>query len=266
MPDFIREILTPGNWPTFVFITTRLTGMMLTAPLWSMTPWTRTARTATTVLLAICLLPGSPRTVLSERMLDFPVGLAMELLVGIVIGLTAAVIVQGIGFAGEVISLQMGLGLGPALAPLPELETNGVGQLKALLALFIYTSVGGHLILLKGLADSLHTLPPGMPMNIEGGGRAGALLLGGLYSTALRAAAPMMVSLLVTNVALAIVSRAVPQLSVMIVALPVTILVGLIMLSASLPFVASAMHGWIRDLPAAVQNAVEAFRPIAMGH
>jgi flagellar biosynthetic protein FliR len=266
MPDFIREILTPGNWPTFVFITTRLTGMMITAPLWSMTPWTRTARTAATVLLAILLLPGSPRTVLSERMLDLPIGLAMELLVGIVIGLTAAVIVQGIGFAGEVISLQMGLGLGPALAPMPDLDTNGVGQLKALLALFIYTSVGGHLILLKGLAESLHTLPPGMPMNIEAGGRAGALLLGGLYSTALRAAAPVMVSLLLTNIALAIMSRAVPQLNIMIVALPVTIAVGLVMLGACLPFVASAIHGWFRDLPATVQSVVETFRPIAAGH
>jgi flagellar biosynthetic protein FliR len=266
MPDFIQEILTPRNWPTFVFITARLTGMMLTAPLWSMTVWSRSGRMAATVLLAIVLLPGSPRTVLSDRMLDFPFALAMEMLVGIVIGVTASVIVQGVGLAGEVISIQMGLGLGATLAPLPELETNGVGQLKALLAIFIYTAVGGHLILLKGLADSLRTLPPGTPMSIDVGGRQGALLLGGLYSTALRAAAPVMVTLLLTNIALAMLSRAVPQLNAMIVALPITIAVGLVMLGASLPFVATAINGWFGNLPAVVQAAVESFRPLAAGH
>jgi len=265
MPDFITEILSPQNWPTFVFISARLGGMMFSAPLWSMLAWPHRARVATTILLAILLVPGAPRTVLSDRMLDLPFGLVMEMLVGLVIGLTAAVIVQGVGYAGEVVSLQMGLSLGPALAPMPDIQASGVGQLKAFLALLIYTSVGGHLILLKGLADSLRILPPGMPMSIETGGRTSALLLTTLFTTSLRTAAPVMVALLLTNLALAILSRAVPHLNAMMVALPITIGVGLVMVGASLPFVATAVNGWMRELPGAVQSAVESFRPLATG-
>jgi flagellar biosynthesis protein FliR len=266
MPDFITEIMSPRNWPTFVFVSARLTGLIMAAPLWSMSTWPRSARGAAVVLLAILLLPGSPKTVLSERMLDLPIALAMEILVGIVIGMSAAVIVQGIGTAGEVLSMQMGLALGPVLAPLPELQVHGIGQLKSFLALLIYTSAGGHLILLKGLSDSLHSLPPGMPMSCDNGARAGVMLLSTMYSTAIRAAAPVMVSLLLTNLALAIMTRAVPQLNVMMVALPITIGIGLVMVGASLPFVAAALQGWMSDLPAAIRSLVDNFRPLAAGH
>ena len=60
MPDFLGEILAPGRWPVFVLISARLSGLMLTAPLWSMTNLPRLARAAITVLLAIVLMPSVP--------------------------------------------------------------------------------------------------------------------------------------------------------------------------------------------------------------
>jgi flagellar biosynthetic protein FliR len=191
--------------------------------------------------------------------------LVVELLVGMVIGLTASVIVQGLAMAGEVLSLQMGLSLGRAVAPMSDLVVPGIGQIKSFLALMIYVSIGGHLLLLQGLAESLRVLPPGLKIEVESGVQLGSHLMGTVYTSAIRAAAPAMVALLLTDLAVAITSRAVPQLHAIMVLFPITIGVGLIVIGASLPMVASTVAGWMSELPDKVTYAIQGFRTSAWG-
>lgn len=261
IPDFLSAAFQPSAWPTFVFLTARLSGLVLIAPLWSMTALPRRARAALLMLLACLLLPHAPRVEMPASVLELPVPLAMEMVLGLTIGLAAAVIVQGAALAGEVISLQMGLSLGPALAPMPDLEQSGVAQLQSLLAILIYVAVDGHLQLLRALADSLIAFPPGAPLALEGGGEGAVRMVGALFSGAVRAGAPVIVALLVSNVALAILSRAVPQLNAMMVAFPLTIGVGLIVLGASLPFMAGGLATWAGALSGTVTHALGAFTP-----
>ena len=63
-----------------------------------------------------------------------------------------------------------------------------------------------------------------------------------------------MVALLLTNVALGILSRAVPQLNAMMVSFPLSIGVGLLMFSVSLPIVASVVAGWMNEMPGSVRE------------
>lgn len=259
-------ILSPDAWPTFVCITARLTGLFIVAPLWSMTALPKPARAAILVLLAIVLLPGCPRATLPEAVIELPVPMAMEMLLGLSIGLVAAVIVQGASVAGDLMALQMGLQLGPALAPMPEFESSGIAQLNSLLATSIYVGIGGHLMLLRGIAESLQTLPPGTPLSLEGGGHAVVAMAGTLFTSALHTGAPVIVALLVTNAALAILSRAVPQLNAMMVSFPITIAVGMIIMGASLPIAASTFSGWMEHIPSRVADVTAAFQPLPQGH
>jgi flagellar biosynthesis protein FliR len=261
LPDPLAKLFAPEQWPTFAFVSTRVTGFMLTAPLFSMPVLPRLARAAITVVLSIVLLATVPGITVPQHTLDIPVPLAMELLIGVVVGLTAAVLVQGVALAGEVLSLQMGLSLAPALAPIPDLPVSAMGQLTTWIALLAYLGTGGHLLLIRGLADSLHVLPPGSPIDLAGGASSAVAIAGGLFRCALKAAAPVMVTLLLVNVALAILSKAVPQLNAMMVSLPVTFGVGMIMLGLALPIVAATVGGWMQTLPQTVTGALEAFRP-----
>jgi flagellar biosynthetic protein FliR len=265
MPEPLQQVLAPGNWPTFAFILTRVGGFMLTAPLWSMSGIQRAPRAAVAVVLSIMLLPLAPRVALPEQLLLLPLPLGIELLIGMVIGLTAAVIVQGVALAGETLALQMGLSLGPAVSPMSDVMVPGIGQIKSILALLIYVSVGGHLMLLRGLADSLTVLPPGMWINLESGVALGADLVGTLFSTALRAAAPAMVTLLLIHAAVAITGRAVPQLNAILVAFPLTIGVGLLMIGVSLPVVATVITRWMGDIPAKIAYAIQGFQTSPWG-
>lgn len=265
MPDFVGTIFAPNAWPTFVLVTARMTGLMLVAPLWSMAMLPRMARAGIVVVLSVLMLPMTPRATLPPEVMQIPVPILLEVLIGVAIGLTAAVIVHGMSLAGEVVSLQMGLSLGPALSPMAELETSGISQLQGILALLIYVTVGGHLVLLQGLAESLRTIPPGGAIDLAQGANRALAGAAALFTTAVRAAAPVMVALLLANVAIAILNRAVPHLNTMMVALPITFGIGLIMLGIALPVIGSAVAGWMQDLPGSVMSGIDSFAPAAAG-
>ncbi|MFO1200841.1 MAG: flagellar biosynthetic protein FliR, partial [Burkholderiaceae bacterium] len=212
VPDFLATALTPERWPTFALVTARIGGLMLTAPGWSGTSLPRLVRTALTVVLAALLLPCAPVAKLPDQVLDIPLPMAAEMAIGLIIGMVAAVLVQAVSLAGEVMSMQMGLSIAPSYSPIPELQVSGIGPLTSMLALLLYFMIGGHLVLLRGLADSLQTLPPGGGIAFGAGETASIALAGKIFSYAVSAAAPVMVALLLTNVALGILSRAVPQL------------------------------------------------------
>jgi flagellar biosynthetic protein FliR len=264
IPDFIGEVLSPARWPAFALVSSRLTGLMIMAPLWSMTNLPRRARAAITVVLTIVLLPSVPATRMPDELLALPVPIALEMVVGIVIGLTAAILVQGVALAGEIISLQMGLSLAPQLAPMPDLQVSGVGLILSNLVVLLYVGIGGHLMLLRGLADSLQTLPPGAPMDLAGG-RAAVLAVKSVFSCAVSAAAPVMVTLLLAELSVALMSRAVPQINAMMISFPVSIAVGMIMTGAALPFLATGIEGWMHQLPGSVAAFVGALQAAPAG-
>ena len=155
----------------------------------------------------------------------------------------------------------MGLSLGSALAPGADLGSPGVGELKMLLGLSVYLAVGGHLAVIEALARSLQTLPPGTAPDLVGGGHVVVALAGTVFDVAVRAAAPAMVALLLANVALALLNRAVPQLNTMMVAMPVTIAIGMLALGASLPTLAGWIAGWSSGIGARADMVVHAFIP-----
>ncbi len=257
----LAPVFDPSRWGAFVFVSARVGGLMMIAPLWSMSAVPRTLRAALTVVLTLAILPAAGVPRLPEETLALPVPLAMEAMVGLAIGLSAAVLIQGLSLAGEVIALQMGLSLGPALAPTPDVQVSGVAQLQTILGLLIYTSIGGHLMLLQSLADSLRALPPGSGFAPGPGVAPVVALLGTMFGCAVRAAAPVMVALLLTHVAVALLGRAVPQLNAMMVSFPLTIAVGLLVLGASVPVLTGVIGGWVESLPASSQAALGMFAP-----
>jgi flagellar biosynthetic protein FliR len=155
----------------------------------------------------------------------------------------------------------MGLSLGQALGSLPEGATVGVGQLKGYFASLLYLSLGGHLTLYQALAASFRAVPAGQAAAGLEGGRLVAELAATVFSSGIRAAAPVMVALLLANLALAILGKAVPQLNVMMLSFPVTIAIGMIALGASLPFLAAYLAGQIEALPALLGRTIGAFQP-----
>jgi len=254
----LAALFAPGSWPAFVLISTRLAGLMVVAPFWSMLSLPRSARGAIVVVLAAMLVPASPKPAFPDKILAIPLPLMTELVIGLGLGLGAAVIVQAMTLASEVVALQTGLSLGQVLTP--NLETGGpaITQLYGLLGLAAFVALGGPLLLLDGLAGSLQAIPPGGGATLGAVGPTVLRLTGAVFAHAVQIAAPVMVALTVTNVAMAILSRAVPQLNAMAMSFAVTLGVGLLTFGLSLPLLVRVTSRWVAAIPASIDAIVGA--------
>jgi flagellar biosynthetic protein FliR len=261
----IVQALAPAHWPTLVLVSARMVGLMLAAPLWSFASMPRSIRGALVIVFTVTVLPTVHETPLPPDFLGLVMPLASELLLGLSIGMVGAVFTAGMGLAGEAATLQMGLNLGPSLSPMAEANVTGIGDLETMLALAIYATLGGHLVLLTGVAGSFQSIPPGGAIDMVQGGRAVASLAGTVFVVAVRAAAPIIAALLLANLGLAILSKAVPQLNAMAVGFPITIGLGLVVLGASLPYTGPFVARWVGGMGSSVGTLVDAFT-LAPGH
>jgi flagellar biosynthetic protein FliR len=122
-----------------------------------------------------------------------------------------------------------------------------------MVAIAVFIAIGGEAWVIGGLAKSYEIVPlldlPSLQALVAGAISSFAGILG----AALEVAAPVMLALILTDVAFGVVSRVVPQMNVFAVGFPVKIVVGLVVVGVSLPFVA----GWLSDqLELSVESAL----------
>jgi flagellar biosynthetic protein FliR len=134
-------------------------------------------------------------------------------------------------------------------------QTSVLAQLYSLVAAMVFLLTGGDRVMLLGLAKSYSLLPVGTMPSVAS---LAALATSGLAQVALisvEIAAPVAVALLVTDAALGLVARAVPQLNVLFVGIPAKIMIAFTVVAASLPLIATRLDTQLQD---AVLRALEA--------
>ncbi len=90
---------------------------------------------------------------------------ALELLIGVAIGMVVQVTFEALVFAGQSISLTMGLGFATLVDPQRGAQVPVLGQLFMIFGTLTYLAINGHLMLLGALVESFHTLPIGAHLN-----------------------------------------------------------------------------------------------------
>ncbi len=251
------SLFAPGNWPVFVLISARLTGLMLLSPFWSMATVPKSVKGALVVVLAAAMVPGAPKTPFPDQVLSIPIPLMMEFTIGLAIGLVASVVSHALLVASEVVSLQTGLSLGQAIAPNIDLGGPAISQFYGLLGLAVFVGVGGPVQMIEAVGRSLTQYPPGTTLLLNDGGAGLLKVTGSIFSYAVQIAAPVMVALTITNLAMAILSRAVPQLNAMAMSFAVTLGVGMVMLGLSLPVMVRVLGRWLAAVPGTTDGLLQ---------
>ena len=113
----------------------------------------------------------------------------------------------------------------------------------SLFGTLIFLVIGGDAWTLRGLARTFQLVPLTSGAAPDLAGRRRRAGVHHVFASALEVAAPVLVALLITDVAFGVVSRVVPQLNVFAVGFPTKVAVALLVVGASLPFTAN----WISD-------------------
>ncbi|RLM27214.1 flagellar biosynthetic protein FliR [Brenneria alni] len=164
--------------------------------------------------------------------------LLQQLIIGITLGLTMQLAFAVFRHAGEVIGLQMGLSFATFFDPSGGPNMPVLARFLNLLAMLLFLTFDGHLWLISMLSDSFHTLPIGsgqLNANVFlSVARAGSII----FINGLMLALPVITLLLMINLALGILNRVSPQLSVFVIGFPVTLTIGILTIGLLLPLVA----------------------------
>ncbi|WP_227935824.1 flagellar biosynthetic protein FliR [Alkalihalobacillus deserti] len=157
-----------------------------------------------------------------------------EAMVGLLVGLIAAMILYAIQVAGGLIDYSMGFMIANVVDPQTGAQTPLTGSYLYTFALLFLLLVNGHHLLLDGIFYSYQFVPMDqvhLPFGQENIIRYVATTFNAMFVVAFQMAFPIVGSLFLVDVGLGMVSRAVPQMNVFVVGMPLKILVGLLLLT-----------------------------------
>lgn len=259
----VFDVFAPGAVSVLVLVGARVGGLVLVAPVFSARPVPMTIKTGLVVMLSILMVPVAQSQLTGPPVLN-PMSILGETMVGFALGIGAALLIGAAESAGELLSIQIGLSGAAIVDPMSAQQSTSLGQLMHLFAIVLMLTLNGHFVMLDALAVSARRIPVGTVPAIAEGMRGLVSLGGTLFAMGLQFAAPVIAVVLVANVALAVLSRAAPQLNILQLAFPIQIIVGLGTLLATLPFISAWFLGWEASYDALLTRAIGALAGAAV--
>jgi flagellar biosynthetic protein FliR len=235
----------------------RLSAMMAVAPVFSASGFNVRTRALFAVLIAALVAPSLPAPPVDSLLSGAGVLMGIrEIGVGLVLGFIVQMAFGAAVFAGQAISMTMGLGFAMAVDPQNGVQVPVISQLYVILATLLFLALDGHLLLIAAVVESYQLIPIGVA-GLPVASLSAVVALGTMvFAGGILLALPALTALLLINVAFGIVTRTAPQLNIFAVGFPVTILAGLFIMFLVMPGFIEALTQLIGS---SLQRGVGAF-------
>lgn len=233
---------------TLMYPLVRLLALIASAPIFGDQQTPVRVKIGLSVLLAILLAPtldpipavpvGSPQGLLI---------IIQQIIIGSAMGFTMRLIFSAVELAGEFSGMIMGLGFASFYDPRSASNSAVISQWLGIIASLTFLTLNGHLMILSLVAESFHTLPVGQMMSAQSFYTV-AKWGENIFIFGLQISLPLLAALLITNLALGILTRAAQQLNLFAIGFPITLTIGFVILSISLPYLAPIMDRMTADV------------------
>jgi flagellar biosynthesis protein FliR len=185
-------------------------------------------------LLAFTLLPVARVPPLGSSV-ALTLVIMRELAIGLAIALSIRALIAGAEMAGHLTATQIGFTYGAVVDPQSGVRNNLLAVLYGNIALVTFFAIDGHHALLRAMASSYQLLPIGTS-GVDPSLLKGVIdMLGVVFVLGVRFAMPVIIVLLVVELAMGLVSRTAPMLNLMVVGTPVRVVVGLLVIAFVMP-------------------------------
>jgi flagellar biosynthetic protein FliR len=230
---FLMPVLSSSNLPNLLKMGLALTTSLILLPVVKLDPG---------------LLPQEPYA--------FGFFLVIELMIGLILGLTVKIIFASLQIGGELVGFQMGMMMANVVDPQSGVNAPVLSQFQYLVGVLLFLSIDGHHWFFRALLQSFSILAPGELLMRVGLYRHLLELSGNMFTIAVQLAAPVMAVLLFTHISLGILAKAVPQVNILMTSFPLTISLGLLFLYFSVeilfPYFQTVIEGTCRGLVSTV--------------
>ncbi|ARK30985.1 flagellar biosynthetic protein FliR [Halalkalibacter krulwichiae] len=227
MVDFVNL------FPAFLLVVVRVLAFLAVLPIYAHRSIPNTMKIGIALFLAYIIVFSLESPIIVIDGLYYFL-IIKEVMVGIVVGLLAAILMYAIQVAGGFIDYSMGFMIANVVDPQTGAQTPLTGSYLYTFALLFLLLVNGHHLLLDGIYYSYQFVPleqVTLPFDQENVIRYIATTFNAMFIIAFQMAFPIVGSLFLVDVGLGMVSRAVPQMNVFVVGMPLKIIVGLLLLT-----------------------------------
>jgi flagellar biosynthetic protein FliR len=231
-----------GQASMMFLVMLRCTGLVFTAPLFGHHSLPTLVKFGFAAALSVALAKTAGTTAgTMPLMLAAPI----ELIIGMSLGFILSIGFEAVELAGRVISIQLGLSLAAVFSPTQEEASTAIDPFFSVLAGLVFLAMNLHLAIVQALAHSFIAYP-------AGGGWPADLPLTGAQTIAIamelgvRVALPIALVLLLVELSVALLARAIPQINVFMMGLPLKMLVGIAVLALAMPSLVSGAESIYR--------------------
>lgn len=205
------------------------------APGWGEQAAPPTLRLAAAVMVTAALAPGlasqtpsAPENVVAAIPL-----IISEVVVGLLLGAGARLTMSALQVAGATAGLASGLGFAQQIDPVASQTATIFSAFFSLMGVVLLMAAGLHRLMIEAAAESYEMFPPGAMPPV---GDSVQYIIGAVadaFRLGIQIAAPVLVFSLIFNISLGLVSRLLPQIQVFLIAMPLSVLLGVAVIAVS---------------------------------
>lgn len=219
---------------TFVLLFSRYAGFFLVCPGIGGNVGVR-LKIPATILMAIASTKVSLAASFPENYAVMIADIGFEFLMGAIIGFIPSMIVAGVGLATQLASNMMGLNASNIIDPASGTSVGALTRIIEELMILVFLVVGGHYVLIECVAGVDSEIAPGIFRLDDSILEFLIMRAGHIFESGVILSVPVVVSLLLTQFVMGLISKAVPSINIFMLSFPLTIGIGLILISMSLP-------------------------------
>lgn len=243
-----------GQTALFILVFARISGIFIALPFFGSRNIPVYAKAGLSLLLAYIIFPliYSTQVIIPTDFLPYAALVASEILLGLIFGFVGSLIMQAIQMAGHVLDMQIGFGIVNIFDPQFGQQVPLLGNFKYILALMLLLATNGHHVMLTAIAASFRLVPVTGVVFPNSLAAFIVDLVNGAFIIGFKITVPVIMALLLADVAMGILARMMPQMNIFVIGVPAKIIIGIFTLSMAIPFyvafVEVGFNGMYQDL------------------
>ncbi|MCX7772503.1 MAG: flagellar biosynthetic protein FliR [Clostridia bacterium] len=221
--NFLTDI-----WSIFLLVLVRISGMFFLSPIFGRRNIPAYFKAGFCFVFTIITANTVPVPDLStyNTLASYAVLIGKELVVGLMLGFISYMLFSSIYIAGQLIDMRIGFGMVSVFDPITNVQIPITADFYVIFATLFMLVTDSHHLLIKAVVDSYTVLPLGH-MHFSGDLlKQVVVLFGNVFAIGFKIAAPITVAILITDLALGIISKSMPQLNVFMLGMPVKVILG----------------------------------------
>ena len=242
-----------------ILIFMRIASFMVICPGYSFKGIPNILKVAISGVVTIFIYMALPEMPANVEILEFAFLAIKETIFGISIGFVTLMIFSTIEMAGNLIDFQVGFSMGSVYDPAMGTQASNYGRTYYWIGIAIFFLLDMHQLVLEMVIRSYEFVPIGSANIIQFNPKAIVVIFAKVFELSINLAAPVIITVLITDVVLGLISRTVPQINVFMLGMPMKSMVSFLVLMVSISWVMNSVGSIIETIPKYIEGVMNLF-------